>query len=418
MNKPEERDTQKQALVRPGKTLLVLLSIGLLCLVFSFIFPVDGLKISDDFVLVFPSPEEFEPNLHPDTSSTETIENLEEFLDSYTIEIDSLAVQDSLKKAEALKRKVLLKLQFNPDETHPLSQFFSELRILEGNKNEHVRVLHFGDSQIEGDRITGYLRNQFQTEFGGYGPGLLPAVEVVPSAAIEQSGSENWSRYTAFGKRDTLVKHSRYGILANFGKFSSPVLDSLSLPAMDSAWIQFEPSRLTYSRSRKYTQMRLWMGNNRLPFSYEVMADDSSLVSETIAPGGLKKKIWQLGTTPELIRLNFKGADSPEVYAVSLESPSGIHIDNIGMRGSSGTIFKRLDRGLFKSQIDDLDVSFIILQFGGNTVPYIDNEEKAKDYGNWFSSQIKYLKSVCPEASFLIIGPSDMATKEKNEFIT
>lgn len=34
-----------------------------------------------------------------------------------------------------------------------------------------VRVLHFGDSQVEGDRISDYLRSVLQEKYGGYGPG-------------------------------------------------------------------------------------------------------------------------------------------------------------------------------------------------------------------------------------------------------
>ena len=31
-----------------------------------------------------------------------------------------------------------------------------------------VRIMHYGDSQIEGDRISGRLRERLQKEFGGY----------------------------------------------------------------------------------------------------------------------------------------------------------------------------------------------------------------------------------------------------------
>ena len=44
------------------------------------------------------------------------------------------------------------------------------------SRDEVVRVLHYGDSQIEMDRISGNLRTYFQTKFGGGGPGLLPAI--------------------------------------------------------------------------------------------------------------------------------------------------------------------------------------------------------------------------------------------------
>lgn len=418
MSNQKENNSGESQLFKPIKTLLVLLIIGAISFGVILVFPKDGIPIGDDFILVFPSIEDVSPELSVDTSQVSSIENLEEFLDDYTTEVDSIAIEDSLKKALAIKRKLLLKLQYKDSASHPLNLFFQSLLALEQDKSKHVRAIHYGDSQIEGDRITGYLRNQFQEDFGGYGPGLIPAVEVVPSAAIDQENSSNWNRYTIFGKKDTLIKHSRYGVLANFGRFTSPIIDSLSLPAIDSAWIELKPSRLTYSKSRRFDVMKIWMGNNRTPFDYKLELDDSLVTQARMEPSGSVSKTWKFKSTPENIRLSFKGADSPEVYAISLESASGIHIDNIGMRGSSGTIFKRIDRGLYKQQISQLDPKFIILQFGGNTVPYITSDEKAIEYGNWFAGQIKYLQSVCPEASFLVIGPSDMAIKEKDKFVT
>ena len=382
------------------------------------VFPKDGLQLGDEIVLQFPGIDDVLPQLEVDSTEISPIENLDDFLSDYTVEIDSIAIEDSLKKAAAIKRKLLLKLQLKDSTKHPLSLFFESLLALEKDKSRHVRAIHYGDSQIEGDRITGYLRNQFQEEYGGYGPGLLPSVEVVPSAAIKHENSENWTRYTVFGRKDTLVKHQRYGVLGNFGRFTSPVLDSSAVPVLDSAWIELKPSNLTYSRSRKFDVMKLWLGENRANVEFKVELGDSLLSMEVLKPGGLSTKKYQFKSTPKSIRISFKGSDSPEVYGISLESNSGIHIDNIGMRGSSGTIFKKIDRALFKTQIAQLNPSFIILQFGGNTVPYIDSDKKADDYGNWFASQIKYLQSICPNTSFLVIGPSDMAIKEKDKFVT
>ena len=67
-------------------------------------------------------------------------------------------------------------------------KFFAKAAAAKG-KGEVVRVLHYGDSQIEMDRISGNLRAYFQSKFGGGGPGLLPAVQTVASYAVSQSAS-------------------------------------------------------------------------------------------------------------------------------------------------------------------------------------------------------------------------------------
>ncbi|MEL0295821.1 MAG: hypothetical protein VW971_06595 [Cryomorphaceae bacterium] len=45
--------------------------------------------------------------------------------------------------------------------------FFDALTDLRASSTENVRVLHFGDSQLEGDRITMQLRDAYQRRYGG-----------------------------------------------------------------------------------------------------------------------------------------------------------------------------------------------------------------------------------------------------------
>jgi len=93
-------------------------------------------------------------------------------------------------------------------------------------------------------------------------------------------------------------------------------------------------------------------------------------------------------------------------------------VDNIPMRGSSGAVFKKQDRALLQAMFAELAPSMIILEFGGNTVPYIDSQEECVNYGKWFASQIKMIKGMNPNATIILIGPSDMAIKVKTEYYT
>ena len=57
-----------------------------------------------------------------------------------------------------------------------LSRFLDSLRFSRGQ----VRIIYYGDSQIEGDRITSYLRHALRIGRGGTGPGLfLPLMPVM-----------------------------------------------------------------------------------------------------------------------------------------------------------------------------------------------------------------------------------------------
>jgi hypothetical protein len=67
-----------------------------------------------------------------------------------------------------------------------LHQFFSKMDKA-SNEKKKVHILHYGDSQIEGDRMTAYIRQRIQNQFGGSGPGLIPANNVYNTMTFKQS---------------------------------------------------------------------------------------------------------------------------------------------------------------------------------------------------------------------------------------
>jgi len=280
--------------------------------------------------------------------------------------------------------------------------------------------MHYGDSQIEADRITSYLRNELQKEFGGEGPGLLPVVQTIETSAIVQNNSENWYIYSLVGKRDSMVTHDRYGLRGTFAQFTPIAPDSLRQDSSTSqAWVEFEPSPYTYNRAKRYNKIKLFYGNVVDTTTVSVLLNDSLIRTDTLPfTIGNGVKVWDFESTPKKLRFVFEGKKSPEFYGFSLQSETGVHVDNIAMRGSSGTIFRRISAGQLDEQYEELNVKMILLQYGGNTVPYIKDSTKAENYGKWFASQIRFLQRLNPDAGMILIGPSDMATKVGTEFKT
>ncbi|MCB0762731.1 MAG: hypothetical protein KDC12_14485 [Flavobacteriales bacterium] len=402
-------------MIKPIHTLISLLSLGALCALLMWIFPKDGISLTSDIQLKFESFDEF---LTVDTLYDKPIANIEEFLNVYEAEIDSTAILDSLRNEEIRVRKELMRLQFPDTERSDLNAFFQQLYALEKDKSRSLRILHYGDSQIEGDRISGYVRNEMQKRFGGSGPGLVHITEVVPTLAIDQSASDNWFRYTINGKKDTTVQHNRYGMLAHFNR-AAPYLAEWPHDTVIHSWLEFQPGRMTYSRSKKWNRMKLYSGYCEHPYLLKVIAGDSVVFADSVRSNqSYDYREFKFVSTPEKVRLEFTGNPGPELYGVSFDSPSGIHLDNIPLRGSSGTLFKKISKAQLQQQYNTMDVGLVILQFGGNVLPYIENVEEAERYGGWFKAQILYLQSLLPDASFLIIGPSDMAIKDKDHFIT
>jgi lysophospholipase L1-like esterase len=366
---------------------------------------------------------------------------MEDFFDIYARKAEAEQQADSLAAAQLAFRLKMRHFQYPEDDPALMAPFFEKLERL--SREGRVRILHFGDSQIESHRITGYLNSRLQQRYGGSGPGWVPVVEVIPTPMVRQESSEGWLRFTAYGPPRSET-HKRYGLLGAFARFTpqwpedeempnaagdtlsrggaSPAgatadpLSSRSGPA-GAAWFGIGPPRKGGAR---YSRARLACGYFRDTVQVQVWADGQLLESESWSPReDLLLREWAFPSGPPgELRFVFEGRDSPDFYGISLESEKGIFVDNIPLRGSSGTEFAKMDLSVLRRQVGDDPVAMVILQFGGNTLPNMKSQEGVDYYGRVFAAQMRYLKKQFPEALFLIIGPSDMSVKDGLQFTT
>ena len=107
-----------------------------------------------------------------------------------------------------------IKIQYPNNDPSILFPFFE--RLTEANSRK-VRIMHYGDSQIEADRITALLRESLQQKFGGYGAGAYAVIPATRKISIKNEVSKNWVRKTGFGSNiDSAVAHKNYGALFSF----------------------------------------------------------------------------------------------------------------------------------------------------------------------------------------------------------
>ncbi len=410
--------------ISPFTTFLCLFIVGAASFAIASVWPEEGISIHDGFELKFAQTEDFQPfkkkkkklDVNALLSSYRSDES--EIEDSTTLTTTMAPTleelrEDSLEKArlkaiEVQKALDRLKIQVPKGET----AFFDRLfEALENSDEELVDILHYGDSQIETDRITNILRKHWQGKWGGKGPGLVPVVEVVPSSAIKQKERKSFERFTLYGKTDERIEHKRYGLLAAFAQALN-IEDS-------SAFVTFEPSRLGYSNTRSFHRAGIFYGHTPAPGRVNYWLNDSIIASDTLLVNSeLKYKSIAFNEKVSSFKIEVVGTASPEFYAVNFGSYKGVQVHNIPMRGSSGTLFKKIDQEQLAKHYQQLNPQLVLLQYGGNSVPYVKDSTQAKNYGRWFAAQIVRLKSLMPEATFVVIGPSDMARKVDDEFLT
>lgn len=402
--------------MKPKHVLGFTLSVFIILAIIMFVFPKNGIKVGENFTLHFPNFAEIfliNNNISKDITGVLKhqfdMDSLANILESDTSVADISALIGSIHRIEFPSR----------DKTIIYPIFEKLLNIKKSG--ELIRIMHYGDSQIEGDRITSFLRSKLQSKFGGSGVGIVPALQPYDfSFSINQTSSSNWLRYTSFGSINKKIKHKKYGALASFSRFAPLRNDSVfSDTVMYESWVSFGKSALSYSNTKSFKKGRIFYGNAQRPVYIGIYKNDVLIKSDSLKTGNdLYTFSFQQPELLDKLTIRFQGQDSPDIYGISIEDLSGVGVDNIALRGSSGTFFTAMDRSLLKKMYDQLNVEMFILQFGGNVMPYIKNEKECLDYGNWFYSQIALLKTLRPDAVVLVIGPSDMSTKEKDKYIT
>jgi lysophospholipase L1-like esterase len=313
--------------------------------------------------------------------------------------------------------KLNTSIQYKNVTKSAMANFFNSLANI-GKEEKSIRILHYGDSQIEGDRISDYLRLKLQSQFGGEGPGLISFMPVAPSVVNKISWSPGWDRYPVFAGKDKRVKHNNFGALAHITRFYNyaPVTDTTQVK---SAWVKVVTSKNGGPKAAAYKKIKLFYGGAQTKTYVELYENGTLNAADSLLTGGnFNIKEFNLNQGALLQEFKFRGKDSPDFYGVSLEGNKGVMVDNFGLRGSSGTFFNQINFGQLKQFYDYLNARLIILQFGGNSLPYITSKEQADGFGNYLKSQIVTIKKLAPQASILVIGPADMSIKVGADYQT
>ena len=269
-------------------------------------------------------------------------------------------------------------------------------------------ILHYGDSKIEGDRITAYLRNGLQTLYGGTGPGYFPIKMPYGQRSIIEQTSGNWYRYALFNaeqrKNKDLLQNNQYGLYANVCRFAPARGETAGLK---TASFTISPSHSYYDRLSQYNQVTIHYGNCTTPALVTVYEDNTEIRKDTlIADGAYHAYKLNFSATPKKLRVQFSSTKSPDFYGVTVGSTEGVQADNIPTRGDSGFHFTRI-QDTYDAMSRELKPDIIIFQFGGNLVPYLTKNKVASSVKRIITN-MQWVQKRNPDALFILIGPSDM----------
>ena len=281
------------------------------------------------------------------------------------------------------------------------------------------QIVHYGDSQIEGDRITGYVRNRLQLAFNGGGPGFFPIKVVYNQNSIDITTSGNWVRYAFFDRKQRRkVGHDMYGLFATYSRFTNYAKDTTGLP-VSKATFTIKPSAKSYARLQHYTKFGLHYGNAMGKVKIKVYENGNIIKTDSlISDGKYHNYKLNFATTPKELKIELEARVSPDFYGVTLDADTGVRMDNVAMRGEAGRIFTRMNYENYRQMLVDRQPDLFIFQYGGNTIPYMKTEQQLREYVEGLIFNMKWVKRANPNAMFMLLGPGDMTTSRNGQRLT
>lgn len=295
----------------------------------------------------------------------------------------------------------------------PLARFFAALQQLELRRDQtKVRIAYFGDSMIEGDRITQSLRNDLQSLFGGSGVGFVPVVY-----ANYGDRRTIWHRFSSDWEDMNFMKPSRpqygFGISGEYFLTSQP-------KTAGRTWVRYKGSD-EYNTTRVFEQVRLFYGkkaNEKAKREDYFVAVRTEQAQDTFFLTGnrvVNEQLISANSTKE-VKLNFRIPKDMPVYGLSFESPSGIFVDNFSARGHSGMNLIEIPGENLEEFANLLDYDLIVLQFGLNVV-----SSQRKDFSSYEKGMkrvVEHFKKHAPNSDILMVSVSDKSTRIKGSLQT
>jgi len=285
-----------------------------------------------------------------------------------------------------------------------LTQFYSALtgtlgRSKTGNRSGVTRILHYGDSHIAADILTGALRRHFADDFGSSGPGyIVPGVSWYSRLGVESGSTAGW-HLEGTGQPE-LGQSSPLGIAG---------VALVTNLAGQRLWISAES-----------TSFDIYLFKQPGGGKIEVLLDGASygavsLASTHSSPSYFLVTANSMARHSLEIRTLSVGAVRVLGVAVEQEDP-GVVYDAFGINGARATRPLTWDWGIVASNLQRRRPDLIVISYGTNEAG--DQDLDFDLYRRRYAEVIARFRSAVPGASILAIAPPDRARRIGNRWIS
>jgi lysophospholipase L1-like esterase len=268
------------------------------------------------------------------------------------------------------------------------------MRTDSGEESAVTRIIHYGDSHVAADILTGEIRRRFKRGFGDAGPGFIFPVRPwswYSRAGVESHASSGWS-----------IDGLKHALSASDNHLG---VAGVSFTAHRTGeWIRLKAVCKRFD---------LYLMKQPGGAAIDVFLDGEpyyrrvSLSAPSIEPLYLTLTAERHGA--HSVELRTVSPGPAKIFGVVAESETpGMVYDAFGLNGARADRPLKWDRGLLEDNLKRRAPGLIIIAYGSNEAG--DADLDLTTYARSFSALLATLRDAAPSASLLVISPPDRAT--------
>lgn len=280
-----------------------------------------------------------------------------------------------------------------------LSRFLDALRTCKSS-DRPVRIAFLGDSYIEADIFTQNIREELQARFGGGGVGYVNMYSEFP------------------GFRRSIVQSGKGWITHNVVNPKAMEWDKMTL--LHQYYIPEEGAVATYKGTNRLKGADKWNVSrflfiNRNRSTVRMRLSDGVWMSYSPSSSGEIQELVLEGETSSF-QVRVDSVSGFTALGVWLDGQTGVSVDNISIRGYSGTSLGRMNMGKSFEMNGFIPYDLIVLEYGLNVMTAEITDYRK--YAGQMKQAVSHLKECYPDANVMILGVGDRSYRKDGEFIT
>jgi lysophospholipase L1-like esterase len=259
-----------------------------------------------------------------------------------------------------------------------------------------ARLMFFGASHVASDLFTGYIRHELQSRYGDAGHGFV--VPVHPwrtyrhqDVRIESDGKRWKTHRIRVG--DTEVERVGIAGLAmeshRPGSFGAVTTEGEGKIGRTASFFE-----LYYMRQPRGGDLEVWIDGRK--------ARRISTQSPKVSTGYAK---FRVPDAPHRFEIRTLSKRPVRVFGLAVERDNpGVIVDTLGINGSRARYQLLWDDAIFREQLRRRKPDLVVLAYGTNES---GDDSPLEDYERDLRAVVGRVRETAPQASCLLIGPSD-----------